>query len=279
MGNTPYYAIPYPDSTNAPDGPTQMKAIGDKIESLLKDGFTMPTGDFKVGDVANATTRYVRLLKLDGGSTYECIIGVPSGGGLLLDVYQAGAQKVGLTMRSTGVVYQVVSGVSRPLPFAMFTANQSVPTGGGGASITLPAGRFTAVPTCSANLYGSTSFHANVAIISTTSVNVVTNAAAAAPCDVMCVQMTPTGVGLRREAPPMPKSAVTRTATCHTEGCDNAEHALEVVSITDETLIVCGVCGVDIADVAGGPAAARRKASRKGEPEALRDQAAADQPE
>jgi hypothetical protein len=268
MGSTPYYGIPYPDSTNAPDGPTQMKAIGDKVEALLKSGFTMPSGDLVIGDIADTTQRWLRLKRTDTGSQYDCYIGVPAGagGGLIFEVYKAGATTVGLILRPNGVIQQQFGGQWRPIPFASFSANQSIPTGGGGASITLPAGRFTASPTCSANLYGSTTYHANVAIISTTSVNVVTNAASAAACDVMCFQMTPTGVGLRQNAaPPLPKTAVTRTATCQVEGCENAGEALEVISITDETLIVCGVCGTDIADVAGGTAAARRKASRKGD--------------
>jgi hypothetical protein len=264
MGNTPYYAIPYPDSTNAPDGPTQMKAIGDKIESLLKDGFTMPTGDFKVGDVANTTTRYVRLLKLDGGSTYECIIGVPGGGGLLFDVYQAGAQKVGLTMRTTGVVYQVVSGVSRPLPFAMFTSNLPiVPSGTGGAALTLPAGRFTATPMCFANIYGTMAFNANVNAATSTSINVVQSSSVNVAVDVLCVQMTPTtGPGLRT----VPDGVTMRTGTCHTDDCENVEQPIEVCSTTADAPIICGPCGNPIDDITpAGAAAARRKASRKGE--------------
>lgn len=47
------------------------------------------------------------------------------------------------------------------------------------------------------------------------------------------------------------------TATCHTEGCPNADHAIEVdLTFTDEEgteqtvgSVVCGVCGRQIEDV------------------------------
>lgn len=53
----------------------------------------------------------------------------------------------------------------------------------------------------------------------------------------------------------------TRTATCHTEGCDNADLPIEVVCdypdpdnpaapLTTVSQVNCGVCGQQITDVA-----------------------------
>lgn len=41
-----------------------------------------------------------------------------------------------------------------------------------------------------------------------------------------------------------------RTVTCHTEGCDNAEHPIDMEFPDDGTVMaVCGVCGQTITDV------------------------------
>jgi hypothetical protein len=41
------------------------------------------------------------------------------------------------------------------------------------------------------------------------------------------------------------------TVTCHTEGCGNADHPIPV-SMAEGALVVCGACGQEITDVAGG---------------------------
>ena len=46
------------------------------------------------------------------------------------------------------------------------------------------------------------------------------------------------------------------TVTCNTDGCENAEEPIEIATPADgEVLVVmCGVCGVEIADIADSPA-------------------------
>ena len=45
------------------------------------------------------------------------------------------------------------------------------------------------------------------------------------------------------------------TVTCNTDGCENAEEPIEIATPADgEVLVVmCGVCGVEIADIADSP--------------------------
>ena len=45
------------------------------------------------------------------------------------------------------------------------------------------------------------------------------------------------------------------TVTCNTDGCENAEEPIEIaIPAEGEVLIVmCGVCGVEIADIADSP--------------------------
>jgi len=42
------------------------------------------------------------------------------------------------------------------------------------------------------------------------------------------------------------------TATCHTEGCDNADYPVPVWLESATQVVYCGVCGQQITDVAGG---------------------------
>ena len=45
------------------------------------------------------------------------------------------------------------------------------------------------------------------------------------------------------------------TVTCNTDGCENADEPIEIATPADgEVLVVmCGVCGVEIADIADSP--------------------------
>jgi hypothetical protein len=57
MGSTQYNAIPYPDLTDPPDGPAQMKALADRVDALLHTGIPLvQAGSFNGGPTA--TTGY-----------------------------------------------------------------------------------------------------------------------------------------------------------------------------------------------------------------------------
>lgn len=41
-----------------------------------------------------------------------------------------------------------------------------------------------------------------------------------------------------------------RVATCHTEDCGNADIAISVMLVDENTTVICGVCGQSITDIA-----------------------------
>jgi len=50
MGSTQYNQIPYPELTDPPDGPAQMKALADRVDQLLHTGVpTVQAGQFTGG--------------------------------------------------------------------------------------------------------------------------------------------------------------------------------------------------------------------------------------
>ena len=105
MGITDYYDIPYPELTDEPDGAAQMKAIADRIEVLLKNGFTMPTGSLTVGTLTGPNTYNLILQALYAPDNFEADIYLHNPSGALAMMTRKNGAEVGrLVFWQDGVV-------------------------------------------------------------------------------------------------------------------------------------------------------------------------------
>jgi hypothetical protein len=184
MGVTPNYQLPYPELTDPPDGPAQIKSLATATENLL---------------------------------------------------------------------FPRVGSGSNPLPYAMATASTSVSLSNvstKSATVTLPVGRFTAVPMVIASVYGPTVFYAFCTASSAASITVGVchrdDALVTTSCYIhwIAIQMTPVGGPGTRIAGPAP----THNATCLSEDCGNGGRTVPI-PVEPDVDVFCGVCGQQIDDL------------------------------
>lgn len=76
MGNTPDYALPYPDASTPPDGPYAFQALADTIDGYLGDIFQAPFGHLgktngfqSLATPAKVTFTAAQILR--GGMTFD----------------------------------------------------------------------------------------------------------------------------------------------------------------------------------------------------------------
>lgn len=152
------------------------------------------------------------------------------------------------THMGLSVPYRMAAGVSAIANVAANSGQQ--------VSVTLPVGRFTAIPivhvTPISNGWAAGSA-GNVVAASFSARMYNPTATGLTGCSVQwsAVQMLP-GAGPSMAADSRGVE-ITHTATCHTDGCDNAGEAIGIAWEGDEyeiPYVVCGVCGQPIEDVA-----------------------------
>ncbi len=253
---TDYYAIPYPLASDDAEGDAQMQGIAERVEAILRAGFTVPDGSVTIGNPAVAAGPSAVVQGLLGTDLFTSTLALTSGGsgGLVLTVVKNGTEVNRLHVAQDGSVQVRAGNVYRPVPFAIATGSAPVTLtaqASTSAVINLPAGRFVspAQPLVYATVYAGSNYYAYGLATSITSITVgVThrdNTAGTANFYVhwMAVQMLPTvAPGLLAVEP-----EYTHHTTCHTEGCDNARIPIPVV--LDAPTVICGVCSQVVDDI------------------------------
>ena len=154
-----------------------------------------------------------------------------------------------------GSINVATGGVNRPLPFATYANQVSIPfnnTVTAGLAVTLPAGRFTQAPVATASAYATGEYTASISATSATAVTVQLRHVGAVLwtgswwCSFHAIQMLPgAGPGLLDAG-----DLAQRAATCHTDGCPNAEIPVMVDGDpATVTAVLCGVCNQPITDL------------------------------
>lgn len=102
MGTTPTYALPYPASTDAPDAPSQMRALAEKIEGVWTAGQVRPTwaraSTAATQNMTSTLAKYPFTAIAGNAAHLSNGIVVVDAGGLYLWSYDA----VAYTMEATG---------------------------------------------------------------------------------------------------------------------------------------------------------------------------------
>lgn len=255
MGATDVYALTYPDVTASVDVPRDVRALADAVDALLSGGYAIPDGSLSVGLSTDAADHVLAVDRLYGLDAYRAALSVTTAGELALTLTKNGAEVGRFRMLPDGSVTRgITGGTQRPVPFALWTANITVPLVSSAlytTTVTFPSGRFTAAPI----IAGVTSWHFFVvaaSVITTTGVTIevghVNQTAVTQTISAYLTgsQMTPgSGPGLRDARDVI---TVTAVATCHTAGCGNGEIAITVETVAGAT-VTCGVCGELITDV------------------------------
>lgn len=259
MGTTGYYALPYPELTDPPDGAGQIKSLATAIENLLKAGFIIPGGNLTIGDAAAGTSRAVNLDMLNAGKVYRSKLYNAALAGPLnaftAEVQVDGARKAMLQMAENGQLstFLGADNVTRPVPFAMAAGTVTLSVSNEvykAATCTFPVGRFTAAPIVMSICYNNVAFYGYATASTTASVSVGlcyrdnVGATATIGANWTAIQMLPAATpGLRTAEP-----EYTHTVTCHTEDCGNTDAAIPVIHEPDND-VVCGVCSQTITDI------------------------------
>jgi hypothetical protein len=154
MPDTPtaYYGFPIPSPIDPADAPHDFRALAQKIEDTLKNGYVIPTGNLTVGDpVAGVGANYLSLAKKVAADVLEWRFAWYTDG-LIVQANKNNAQdsaRASYVFGSDGAIQAYTyapSMVVRPVPFATWAGSGSVTlsnTVSGTAVITLPSGRFT----------------------------------------------------------------------------------------------------------------------------------------
>jgi hypothetical protein len=82
MGNTPIYGWPYPELTDPPDGPAQIRALGTAIEGTLaaKAPFAISAGSTPVQLTASTAGNVAVTFPLNRFTQIPLVVGAVSGG-------------------------------------------------------------------------------------------------------------------------------------------------------------------------------------------------------
>lgn len=132
------------------------------------------------------------------------------------------------------------------------------------ASVTFPAGLFTANPSAMAIMLNGSTFFASVASITVNGMSVTLrhfqgtlNTHVGYPTPWIAMQARPGAATMRADDPP-PASYVDfdgntwvlRVVTCHTADCPNSDIPIETYVLdVSEPAVSCGVCGQPITDI------------------------------
>lgn len=206
---TPYYGFPIPAPTDPANAPSDFQALAQKIEDTLKNGYTIPSGNLTVGDLAGTTQRTIGLNHLFGADTYSLTMGLGSGAGdqFAMVMKKNNVEVARLSLTAAAVLNILSGAVYRPLPFATWCGRTSIALSNavsGTVAITLPTGRFTAPENntvgwvANATTIANYDYYAAVTAGTNTSVTVgirhfqATAASITVNVMVTIVQMTPT---------------------------------------------------------------------------------------
>jgi len=256
MGATAFYGWPYPDPGSDVDVPRDIKALADKLE-LMKNGFTIPTGDLSVGLLTDVAGRYLRFRRNYQSAQNE-FRAYCSGSAWSVVGMSNSVDAVTLSLFLTGVLQVTNGGVDRPLPFATYADIKNITLtsqANNAVTVTFPNGRFTATgtfprPSVQVTAFGNVSYYGYSSGSGNASCSIGvchrdgTAASATVETHMMAIQMNPTVTPGRAVVEPEP---ATRVATCHTEECENADIGIDVIDPDNE--VHCGPCGVIVEDV------------------------------
>jgi hypothetical protein len=258
MGDTLFYDLPYPEPTASVDVPRDIKALAERIDDFIASGYVIGYGNLGLGGPTDGAERTYFVERSVVSGSYRGELSLGDDGALTLTLIKGGVEVGRLRMMPDGSMIRGPStGVQRPVPFALWTANVTVPLVASAlyvTTVTFPSGRFTAAPMVN----GASSWHFFVvaaSVITTTGVTIEVGHVNQTPVTqtisayLTGSQMTP-GSGPGRAARDV--VTVTVVATCHTGGCDNGEIALTVETVAGAT-VTCGVCGELITDVVSVP--------------------------
>jgi len=269
MPDTPtaYYGFPIPAANDPADAPHDFRALAQKIEDTLHDGYTIPNGGLYIGTPTTPQSRVSLTLEsllsgadfIEGhyqGASWNAPTQDTSGFGSVWVLIKNGAEVNRLVLAQDGAVYtRTVANLYRPFPYAMATGSAALAiTAAASATVAIshPSGRFTQSPICTAGFVSNGNYYTWIVSGSTTSCTVgarhFDNAVATytGTMWLQAIQMTPTAsVGLRASA----DDSSTHLATCQTDGCMNAGESLGVLLVDENTAVVCGPCGQPIEDV------------------------------
>lgn len=262
MGATAFYGWPYPDPGSDVDVPRDIKALADKLE-LMKNGFTVPTGNVTIGADA-AAQRWLDILIKDGAVSRVARLLSPGAGVIWqLRGLADGALSGYLSMNDVGALAVYSGGQSRPIPYATLSGQTTLPTSATVATSQtftfVPSTRFTATPYIVATPYTSSGNHDDIYAVrawggSGTGYTLGCQQVAgttwtvAMPVSWWAFQMTPTTTpGLRQLADEGDHPS--RTVTCHTAGCDGENEAVSLLVPENSMGVSCGGCGEPIEDM------------------------------
>lgn len=259
---TPEFAFSYPEAPDHTRTWEWWQTQIEQIEAKLKNGFRTRLGDIAIGDPTSGITRALTVERLDTADAIMAQFFTSTGGVLHIRLLKNGAEVNKLIVLPNGAVQVTFGGVARPIPFAMHALQNSVlGTGTQFATkvVTYPAGRFTAAPVVSLT---SISYQTAIYATDTTAASATVYAYNTGAFGngvtygfyLLATQMTPTtGPGLLSPAAtPRPADlppTISGTATCHTDGCGNADIPLTIETPSAETPVDCGVCGQPITDL------------------------------
>lgn len=223
------------------------------------------SGNIYVGSDTDTALRMVEMRNKGGPDAYRAAL-MSNGATKALDVVLSknGTWTGTYYLGQDGQITAYFGGASRPVPFATFAGAKDVFTNAsvlGSAALTFTTGRFTQTPNVQLTTTPAGTgapaelFHAYVVSANATAVTVgirhLDNIASTAGVwvNVLAMQMTPTsGPGLL--APDAQETAATGvTATCHTDGCENADSPAGVHLVDEHTTVTCGACGQPIDDI------------------------------
>jgi len=221
----------------------------------------VPNGNVDIGDAAATTARTLSLKALLTSIAHDAQLFLHSStGNFHIMLRKNNVEAIRLVLGVDGTLQTYVGAVYRPMPFAVaagyITCTPPAANTGVGVAITFPVNRFTVVPSVATSSYSGSGYGASsFGAMTTTGMTVrlwnpTSTALTSTAIHWHAIQMTPTvSEGFSVALPEAVGDP--HTLICHTEGCPNADHSIELIYEDNVSAVHCGPCSRPITDIDG----------------------------